>query len=603
MKRILYAILFISTLALTFGLVTTPAHAQSPYGLTAQVDANAITTDDTVTLTLTLTTPDGSAPRLNLPALDGFNVVGSQTASQYRIVNGQTSASMVYAFQLQPTRMGDLKIPTLHLDMNGQLLATDPLTVHVTQGNGTPTKKNSSGFSPLGASPFSNSFNSFFGNSPFSNDPFFADPFNSNASLNIQALTDKQSVYVGEPLEYTVRVSSDATLLGEPEYDKPKFTGFWAHEPPLMERNANGNEITTLLFPTQAGKLTIDAATIRADGGFFSDALEKQTEPIAIEAKPLPQNAPSEFTGAVGAFDITATPDKTATRVGEPITVKIEIRGAGNFDTLPEPKFTNDADWRAYNGKAQTQSNVQYKKLVGAKTIERTLIPTREGELTIPAVRYAYFDPADAQYHTLETKPIQVHVAPGDPSLTQNIAPSSNNANPSNTNAPANAANAPTLKPATAQLTSAPKPLTAQPLFWAMFLVPFGIVALDVAFGLRKRYLDTNAASRRSSRAYRNALKQLRRVRQSGNQPAAVARIVLTYLEDKLNRSLLGVSHSNLAQILIAQGVSSDAALQTIELLQQGEATEFGKQRMVSSGHLVTNATEVLTRVEEEWAE
>lgn len=602
MKRILYAILFISTLALTFGLVTTPAHAQSPYGLTAQVDANEITTDDTVTLTLTLTTPDGSAPRLNLPALDGFNVVGSQTASQYRIVNGQTSASMVYAFQLQPTRTGDLEIPTLRLDMNGQVLATEPLTVRVTQGNGAPTKKSTSGFNPLGASPFSNTFNNFFGgNDPFANDPFFADAFGSRANLNIQAVTDKQSVYVGEPLEYTVRVSSDATFLGEPDYEQPKFTGFWAHQPPMTQRDMNGTAITTLLFPTQAGKLTIDPATIRADGGFFSDALEKQTEPLAIEVKPLPQGAPAEFNGAVGVFDLTATPDKTTTRVGEPITVKYQIRGTGNFDTLPDPQFQNDANWRAYNGKAQTQSSVQYGKLIGTKTIERTLIPTREGNLVIPALRYAYFDPSDAQYHVLQTEPIQVNVAPGAPALTQNIAPSSNNAHAPQTNAPA--PNAPTLKPAPAQLTTAPKPLTAQPLFWAMFLVPLGIVALDVAFGLRKRYLDSNAASRRSSRAYRSAMKQLRRVRHDGETQIHVARIVLTYLEDKLNRSLLGVSHSNLAHILVAQGVSSDAAMQTIELLKRGEATEFGKQRMISPTNQVTNATEVLTRVEEEWAE
>jgi hypothetical protein len=389
--------------------------------------------------------------------------------------------------------------------------------------------------------------------------------------------------------------------LGEPEYEKPKFTGFWAHEPPLMQRNANGSEITTLLFPTQAGNLTIDPATIRADGGFFSDALEKQTDAIAIEVKPLPQNAPAEFNGAVGTFELTATPDKTMTRVGEPIVVKYEIRGAGNFDTLPEPKFGNDADWRAYNGKAQTQSNVQYGKLVGTKTMERTLIPTREGNLTIPALRYAYFDPSDAQYHIVETKAMQINVAPGDPALTQNIAPSAPNA--ATRNAPANASNVPALKTSAAPLTTAPKPLTAQPLFWAMFLVPLGIVALDVAFGLRKRYLDTHAASRRSSRAYRTALKLLRRVRQNENQQAVVARIVLTYLEDKMNRSLLGVPHSALAQLLMAQGVSSDAALQTIELLHHGEATEFGKQRMMSPDHIVTNATETLTRLEEEWAE
>lgn len=576
-------------------------NAQSPYGLTAQVDADTVTTDDTVTLTLTLTTPDGNTPRLNLPPLDGFDIVGSQTASQYSIVNGQTSAGMSYAFRLQPTRTGDLEIPALHLAMGGQTLSTEPLTVHVTRGNGTPSKKNNPGTSPF-ASPFGGSaFSGIIGNDPFSNDPFFADPFNSRASLNIQAVTDKASVYVGEPVEYTVRVSSDAALLGEPDYEQPKFTGFWAHQPPSTQRDAGGSEITTLLFPTQAGKLTIDPATIRADGGFFSDPLQKQTDAISVEVKPLPQGAPAEFSGAVGKFEMKATPDKPTTRAGEPVTVLVEIGGSGNFDTLPDPKWTTSADWRFYDGNAQTQSNAQYGNLTGTKTYTQTWIPTHEGKLTIPSTRYTYFDPADAQYHTLETGPIQIDVAPGDPALTQNVAPPSGGA-PAEP-VPAQAANLPALKTSTAQLTTAPKPLSAQPVFWALFLVPLGIIGLDVAFGLRKRYLDRNAASRRSSRAYRSAIKQLRRVRRTENRQAEVARIVLTYLEDKLNRSLLGVAHSALAQILIVQGVSSDTAMQAVELLHRGEATEFGKQRLASSNDPVANATEVLTRAEEEWLE
>lgn len=596
MKRILYIVLGgMTALAFLFALAPRAAHAQSPYGLTAQVDADHITTDDTVILTITLTTPDYAAPRINLPALDGFNILNSQTTSQFSVVNGQASAGMVNAFQLQPTRVGALKIPALRLELNGQALMTEPLIVNVTQGNGAPSKQNNLGSNSFGGNIFGGSaFNNFFGNDPFANDPFFADPFNSRANLNLQALTDKQSVYVGEPLEYAVRVSSDAMLLGEPDYEQPKFTGFWAHQPALIQRGANGSEITTLLFPTQAGNLTIDPATIRMDGGFFSDALEKQTEPIAIQVKALPQNAPAEFNGAVGVFDLAATPDKTATRVGEPLTVKYQIRGAGNFDTLPDPKFSDSADWRAYNGKAQTTSDVQNGKLVGAKTIERTLIPTREGNLIIPALRYAYFDPSDAQYHVLETEPIQVNVAPGDPALTQNIALSSNN--PNDASVPAKNVAAPTLK--AAPLTGAPKPLTAQPLFWAMFLVPIGIVAFDLAFGLRRRYLDSSVAARRSSRAYRNALKQLRRVR--SDDQVQIARIVLAYLEDKLNRSLLGVAHSQLAQILIAQGVSTEATMQTIDLLHRGETLEFGKQRADARAR---DAAQILARVEEEWAE
>lgn len=595
----------LSALGLILALATPQVFAQSPYELRAQVNTNDITTDETVTLTLTLTTPDGNAPRLNLPALDGFNILGSQTASQYSIVNGKATASMSYAYELQPTRTGDLEIPTLRLEMNGQPVMTDPITVHVTQGNGTPRQRSNQGISPFGNSPFGNSaFGSILGNDPF-NDPFFTDPFGSdifsdNANLQINAAANKDSVYVGEPIEYTVQVASGATLLGEPEYKAPKFTGFWAHQPPVTRQGPGITEITTLVFPTKGGELTIEPATIRSDGGFFSNAMEKQTDPVKIDVKPLPQGAPKEFNGAVGKFEITASPDKTETRVGEPIVMRVEIRGTGNFDTLSDPQWETNANWRAFDAKAETNSEVQNGQLAGTRAYERTLIPTKEGVLTIPAMRYAYFDPADEQYHTVETEPVQIKVAPGDPNVAQNVIdPQGGPSNPVN---PASAApGSAALMPARAELTTAAKPLVEHPLFLALFLVPLGIVTLDIGLGLRKRYLDANSAELRSSRALKQARRNLRRAAKSKNVSLAVSNTVLHYLEDKLNRSLLGVSHSVIAHLLAEHGVSQNVIHDTMFLLLAGETTEFGNMYQADPVRTISDADLVLFELEGEW--
>lgn len=599
MKRFFrISLALLSIFGLTMAFLTPRADAQSPYSLGAAVDSNEITTDETVTLTLTLTTPDGNAPQLNLPAMDGFNVVGSRTASQYNVMNGNASASMAYAFELQPTRTGDLTIPSLHLALNGQPLATDPITVHVTKGNGAPRQKQSrANGSPLG---------SLFGNDPF-NDPFFTDPFGSDmfsgsSNLQIQAATNKPSVYVGEPLQYSVRVSSDGMLLGEPEYEAPKFTGFWAHQPPETQRGVNGSEITTLLFPTKAGKLTIDPATIRSDGGFFSNAMEKQTEPVTIEVKPLPQGAPKDFNGAVGQFEITATPDRVETRVGEPVTVKVEIRGTGNLDTLPDPTWQNGADWRAFDAKPQTSSQVANGKLSGTRTYERTLIPTKEGTLSIPGTQYVYFDPADGKYHTVETEAIRVQVAPGDPSLTQNIPGSTGSAADTYSASPAPLSGI-TLKPSSGELTTAAKPLSAQPLFLALFLIPLGVVAIDLGWSWRKRYQQANSATIRASRALKRAQGELKRAAKSQDVYATVAGIVQHYLEDRLNRSLNGVPHSEINAILLSSEIPPDLAARVIETLHMGESSEFGKMGMAQADQWVMKTAALLNQVDAEWAQ
>ena len=52
-------------------------HAQADASLTAGVDRTELSTDDTLLLTLTLQTPDGSSPHLTLPTIRGFRVADS----------------------------------------------------------------------------------------------------------------------------------------------------------------------------------------------------------------------------------------------------------------------------------------------------------------------------------------------------------------------------------------------------------------------------------------------------------------------------------------------------------------------------------------------
>jgi hypothetical protein len=326
--------------------------------------------------------------------------------------------------------------------------------------------------------------------------------------------------------------------------------------------------------------------------------MERETEAVTVEVKPLPQGAPQEFNGAVGQFEISGTPDKTSTRVGEPITVRVEIKGAGNFDTLADPKWAQDASWRAFDAKAQTNSQVRNGKLVGSRTFERTLIPTREGSLTIPATKFAYFDPADGQYHVVETEAIQVNVAPGDPNTMQTFDPSQ----PTGVDN-ANLPNTPALAPERAHLTTAAKPLVSQPLFLGLFLIPLGIVAFDIGLGLRKRYLDANAAERRASRALKNAKRGLQKARSSKDVSVAVSKVVLTYLEDKSNRSLLGVPHSAIAQLLLEHSIPQEQLQDVLVLLLAGESSEFGTVMRTTPNQTIMEAMLALNALEREWTE
>ena len=588
MKRFLLPTLTIIILA---GLLAgaPAAHAQDAASLTATVDRNNLTTDETLLLTLTLYTPDGSMPKLTLPSLDQFRVIGSSQSLQTSIINGATSAEAVYTFQLQPIEVGSLSIPGLSLDWNGQLLSTDPIPVEVSQGSGAPNNTPPPVVQPQGGMT----------------QPGASANRNGDHDLFVEAVVDKQSLYVGEMVKFSLRLYNNVMSFGQPNYDSPQFVGFWhPQKPDVRQYSVTGNdgtpydvtELTSWLFPTTPGQATIDPATVSMPGGFFTSGSQVQSDPISIEVKPLPEGAPADFNGAVGQFEIKATPDRLSTRLGEPVTLQVELSGAGNWGTLGDPQWPGDASWRVYNQDTRSQSDTAGGQMTGSRLYEQLWTPLVEGKLTLPAIQYTFFDPVAGQYRTISTQAQTIDVAPGNPNLAASLPQ-----NVTTGKAPALAGGTipAQLKPAPVVLTSAAKPLTKQPGFLLLFLVPLGLVMGDLSLAYRKHFLETNAAHLRRSQAYKRARRQLQRIsRRSKNVQLEVARIMLTYLEDLIQQPLTGLSHSNLVQVLQAHHISPELSQRVIETLFAGEASEYTPRQPASYEQVVRAAMLLLEDLE-----
>ena len=131
--------LIIPTTVITLLLLTvTPGYAQGQNPITATVDRVTLSTDETVTLTVTVNTGLNNPPRPLLPSLAGFNVLGTSTSSQISLINGAMSSMLVYHYRLQPTQPGQLVIDPISLTVNGQTYTTPPITVQATPGTGVP---------------------------------------------------------------------------------------------------------------------------------------------------------------------------------------------------------------------------------------------------------------------------------------------------------------------------------------------------------------------------------------------------------------------------------------------------------------------------------
>jgi len=421
----------------------------------------------------------------------------------------------------------------------------------------------------------------------------------------IETSVDKEMPFQGEAVKHVTRLYGSMMLMGQPDYQAPKFVGFWhTGDPDVRQYTVTADdgtqydvsEITTWLFPTTAGKATIDPVKVSASGGFFSPDVAVQSDPITIDVQPLPDGAPADFNGAVGQFQLSATPDRTSTRLGEPITLRMELSGVGNWGTLGDPRWPSDKQWRVFNNKTDSQSKIVNGEMTGTRVYQQLFTPLAEGKLTLPAITYSYFDPTDKQYHTLSTNALTIDVAPGNPNVAVSL--------PKN-NAPAKAndqatASALTLKPAPQTLLSEAKPLAQQPLFGLLFILPVGLVAGELAVSARKHYLNSNAARLRRSRALKRAQRQLKRARRSRNVQIETSRIVLTYVQDQIQTPLTGLPHSTLAQLLQQQHVSPALIDRVIAALFVGEASEYSQVKPQTKDDVVKNTGQLLEDLEKE---
>lgn len=427
-KRVTLALLAFLILSVVFAPLSTQAQAL----VTARVDRESLTTDDSLVLTVTVDANQGTPSQPVLPHLDGFSIKGSDASTQIQMINGTTSVQIVSRYRLQPTRAGNLVIDPIVVSIAGQTYGSEPLVISVEQGTGQPVTPPQGGAGVAGgptaqARPFD----------PFSVDPFAMDPWElldqmsqglwggaspfsqlgpSNSSSGAsglpfavpttpsqgleaieppkelsgqdfyaEALVDISAPYLGQQVVYIVRFYQALETMGSISYGTPSFTGFWSSAEPEQSqgiteaagRTYRITELRTTLFPQVTGEITIDPASIGVTGGFFSRGVSLQTQPVTVDVQSLPPGAPTSFAGAVGQFDIQAATDKTEVSLNDSVTLRVAISGQGNIDALPEPQLQVGSEWRAFNWTSQADhASFEDGMLGGVHVFERILVPT-----------------------------------------------------------------------------------------------------------------------------------------------------------------------------------------------------------------------------------
>ena len=230
-------------------------------------------------------------------------------------------------------------------------------------------------------------------------------------------------------------------LRRPPTLQPPVIDGVWSYSqaaPPgiAVTRNIGGIAYDLfvahqVVFPLVAGPIEIPRAMLKYSTPlalqFFSQeerfALTSLPETLAVRALPM-EGRPADFNGAVGAalrLERRVTPP--AVRRGEDVAIELVLTGSGNTALWPPPQIRWPRTARAYADGIEEQVSSVEGRVGGVKTFRYLVVPDSVGPLTLPAVRYSYYDLTTRDYGAAVVAAASLPVSEGGEAATTAALP------------------------------------------------------------------------------------------------------------------------------------------------------------------------------------
>ena len=350
---------------------TVPAHA---LGLVASVDRDQLNSGETVELTLE--TNDATLfGKPDLAPLDTlFEVRGTRQVNQLTTLNDDNKATTRWIITLQPKQTGTVTIPSLQVGDYHSL----PINLTVTQSSASDSEL---------------------------------------APVFIEASLDQPSVYVQAQAILTLRVYHSVAL-----YDDSNLTPLHLQdaiveqlgESRTYEKLINGVrhgviEVRYGIYPQHSGELQIPALTFSATqvdnqpGNTSTPSAPKpgkmvhvtSTE-IPLQVKPKPEDYPATAAWLPArslSLSETWNPEPDHSKVGDSLTRTLTLKAEGlSSGQLPPLPATDVNGLRRYPDLPQLSNQVTDNGLIGSREEREALVPTRVGQVELPAVELVWWN-------------------------------------------------------------------------------------------------------------------------------------------------------------------------------------------------------------------
>lgn len=373
------------------------------------------------------------AKDLRAPEFTDFDFLAGPYTSQSSstsFVNGKRTSSFTqtYTYTLMATKEGTFTLAPATITSDGQQYTSNGVRITVLPADEQPAPRNQSQQSAQTTQATQT-----------------AQTAQSTSSENIfiRTIVTKTRVFEQEALLLSYKLYFAGVDVAQFTNNTkiPEFTGFLKQELEQGEiqtelEHYNGRNYQTavlyrtLLYPQHSGDIKIDPASFEAvlrvqtrsqvrsifDDffGSYTNVTKALTAPgTTIHVDALPAGKPASFAGGVGKFTLASSISSTELKTNEAVTIKLDIKGAGNMKLLKTPAIDWPEGFEEYDPKVTNNFKTTASGVSGTKEIEFLAIPRASGDYTIPAIKYSYFDTQDKQYKTLTTPEYTLHIQKG----------------------------------------------------------------------------------------------------------------------------------------------------------------------------------------------
>lgn len=395
--------------------------AQDEPGVTARLASDEIYIGDSVTLELAVQgDSDQKPPEIAATADYDVQYLGAENRSStsITIINGRRvdNSTRGYAFQyrITPKRTGTFNIGPFTATVDGAPRRSNPVRLRV-----IPPASTSDYIVRLEADQ---------------SQAYVGQAVRVKATWLLGGRASNPNLTGIDPggSDYLVRLPSDAPNLPPSNRgDSPYVALEVGGQTVAFEKantQANGQTYFSLtgeflVIPQHAGDMTVGPLSIAFDvpmgryqgDPFFQREQTKRfvarSEPLTIAVRPLPERGkPRDFSGLVGTYSLAASAENASVSVGDPITVRLVIKGSDPLDRVMAPDLASLPGFRAF--KLSPEGWTADTGELSTRAFKTTLRAQSAATTTIPPIALNFFNPQSGQYETASSQPIELSVKP-----------------------------------------------------------------------------------------------------------------------------------------------------------------------------------------------